>query len=190
MAVGLLGDALAARAGTPYEELLAERVLRPLGMEVTGTAPGSPARLLTGHSRRGRPRPPIQDFMPAAGSLRSSARDMLRFLGACLDPPATPLGRALELARQPHARVGRRFELGLCWLISKRPRGEHELIWHNGGTWGFRSYAAFAPGSGAAAIVMCNSAVSVDRIGFRLMRLLSVTAVAGEGGAPDLAAER
>ena len=94
VAFGLLGDALAARAGTTYEELLRERVVAPLGMDSTAIAVGEAdsARLLQGHSRRGRPRPPIEDFMPAAGSLRSNVRDMLRFLAACLDPPADEPG--------------------------------------------------------------------------------------------------
>jgi len=174
MAVGLLGDALAARAGTPYEQLLDQRILAPLGM--TSTAVNVPAactaRLLDGHSRRGRPRPPIQDFMPAAGSLRSTARDMLRFLGACLQPPPDQLGAALRLAQQPQARVGRRMEVGLCWLVLT-PSPEQRVVWHNGGTWGFRAFAAFAPDRGTAAVVMSNTTRSVDRLGLRLVQLPS-----------------
>jgi CubicO group peptidase (beta-lactamase class C family) len=170
MGVGLLGDALAARAGIPYEELLAERVLAPLGMEATRLAvpPALLPRLLPGHSRRGRRRPPLGDHMPAAGSLRSCADDMLRFLGACLAPPADPPGPALALAQSPHARIGRRREVGLCWMISRRPR-RPAVIWHNGGTWGFRSFAGLAPERRGAAVVMTNSARGVDRLGFDLV---------------------
>ncbi len=170
MAVGLLGDALATRAGTSYEELLTERILRPLGMHRTSVqvAPELAGELVDGHSRRGQPRPPIEDFMPAAGSLRSSAEDMLRFLSACLRPSAERPGPALALAQQPHARVGRTMAVGLCWMNStrrKRPR----VIWHNGGTWGFRSFAGFSPELDTAAIVLSNSARSVDSVGFRLV---------------------
>lgn len=177
MAVGLLGDALAAGAGLPYDELLNERLLEPLGMNATAVTvpPQWSAKLLHGHSRRGQARPPIQDFMPAAGSLRSNADDMLRFLAACLEPPAEPPGPALALAQQPHARIGKRLELGLCWMISNRAR-HPRIVWHNGGTWGFRSFAAFAPEHGTAAVVMSNTARSVDRLGFRLVEK---TAAAG-----------
>ena len=105
--------------------------------------------------------------MPAAGSLRSSAEDVLRFLAACLDPPAGPPGPALALAQRPHARVGRRTRLGLCWLITTR-RGAPPVIWHNGGTWGFRSFAAFSPATATAAVVLSDTARGVDRVGFDL----------------------
>ncbi|SNR97220.1 serine hydrolase domain-containing protein [Blastococcus mobilis] len=169
LAVGLLGDALAARAGTSYERLLTERVLEPLGMTDTAvTVPASHAgRLLAGHSRRGRPRPPLQDLMPAAGSLRSSTEDMLRFLAACLQPPPGGIGEALTLAQQPRAEVAKRVQIGLCWLIVSTP-AHGRVVWHNGGTWGFRSFAGFAPDHGSAAVVLSNTARSVDRLGFDL----------------------
>jgi CubicO group peptidase (beta-lactamase class C family) len=180
MAVGLLGDALAARAGTPYDQLLAERVLEPLGMNATAVrvAPPWSKNLLAGHSRRGQPRPPIEDFMPAAGSLRSSADDMLRFLAACLRPPADPPGPALTLAQRPHARIGKRLEIGLCWMISNVPR-HPKVVWHNGGTWGFRSFAGFAPQQGTSAVVMSNTARGVDRLGFRLVEMTPPVAASG-----------
>ena len=169
LAVGLLGDALAARAGISYEQLLTERVLAPLGMaktSVTVTAANAD-RLLPGHSQRGRPRPPLKDLMPAAGSLRSNADDMLRFLAACLQPPPGVLGEALDLAQRPQARLATRIQVGLCWLILTTTAG-NRIVWHNGGTWGFRSFAGFAPDQNSAAIVMSNTARIVDRVGLEL----------------------
>ncbi len=170
MAVGLLGDALAARAGTSYEQLVTERVLTPLGMSDTRVTvpPGRAHSLLQGHSPRGRPRPPIEDFMPAAGALRSTVEDMLRFLGACLQAPEGSLGRALDLAQRPHAPLGRGLQMGLCWVVLAR-RGHPRVVWHSGGTWGFRAFAGFAPERGTAAVVLSNTARSVDRLGFHLV---------------------
>jgi len=106
--------------------------------------------------------------MPAAGSLRSSVTDMLRFLAASLSPGAEPPGPALALAQRTHARHGKRLEIGLGWMISRVPR-KPAVTWHNGGTWGFRSFAGFAPETNSAAVVLSNTARGVDRLGFRLV---------------------
>jgi D-alanyl-D-alanine-carboxypeptidase/D-alanyl-D-alanine-endopeptidase len=125
-------------------------------------------RLLDGHSARGRPRPPLQDLLAAAGSLRSDAADVTRFLTACLSPPDGPVGAALRLAQQPHATVRTRFRIGLCWILSTYRRGLR-VVWHNGGTWGFTAFAGFAPERGAAVVVLSNTARGVDRTGLRLL---------------------
>jgi CubicO group peptidase (beta-lactamase class C family) len=170
MAVGLLGDALAARAGRSYERLLTERVLQPLGMDSTSVLvpPERAHRLLGGHSYRGHPRPPLQDLLAPAGSLRSSAEDMVRFLTACLAPPDGALGAALRLAQRPQARMRSRLEIGLCWIISTH-RTRPRVVWHNGGTWGFSAFAGFAPERGTAAVVMSNTVRGVERAGLRLI---------------------
>jgi hypothetical protein len=41
-------------------------------------------------------------------------------------------------------------------------------VWNNGGRWGFRSFAGFAHGQNSAAVVLSNTARSVDRIGLEL----------------------
>lgn len=167
---GLLGDALARHAGTSYEALVHERICSPLGMADTSIdVAGARGRLLQGRSRRGAPRPPLRDCMPAAGSLRSTAPDLLRFLGACLCPsPGEPLGEAPALAQQPRAKINRHLSVGLGWLILRRG-DDRPVVWHNGGTWGFRSFAALVPSRQLAVVVLSNAARSVDRLGFTLV---------------------
>ena len=171
---GLLGDALAAATEKPYEQLLRERVCRPLGLNRAWI--DVPARerptLLTGHTPRGRPQPPLEDLMPGAGSLRSSAAEMLRLLDATMDPPAGPAGRALALAQTPQADGRGRMSTGLGWLLLDRRR-RSRVVWHNGGTWGFRSFAAAVPQRRVAVVVLSNTARSVDRLGFALVEKLS-----------------
>ncbi len=170
---GLLGDALARRGGQPYEQLLSRRICLPLGLRETRVEvrAGEP-RLLGGHSRRGRPRPPFQDLMPAAGGLRSHAEDMLRFLEAALDPPARAPGPALQLAQAPQVKQRGALSGGLGWMLLERP-GHPRMIWHNGGTWGFRSFAGAVPGSGVAVVVLANTTLGVDRLGVQLAEACS-----------------
>jgi serine-type D-Ala-D-Ala carboxypeptidase/endopeptidase len=105
--------------------------------------------------------------MPAAGSLRFTTEDLLRFLAACLQPPAGARGDAVTLGQQPQARLAARIPVGLCWLILSDPN-RRRVVWHNGGSWGFRSFAGFAPDQNSAAVVLSNSARSVDRLGLEL----------------------
>ena len=104
LGAGLLGHALALRAGRPFEDLLAERVLRPLGLADTGItlSADQEARLAPGHTAKGEPTPNWDiPSLAGAGALRSTAAEMLTFLRANLDPPGTPAGAALRACHSP-----------------------------------------------------------------------------------------
>ena len=169
IAFGLLGDALAWRAGRSYGELLRERLLEPLGMNAT-TAAG--AASLEGRSRRGRPRPAMHDRMVAAGGVRSTAGDVLRWLEACLRPADEPPGPALALAQSARVRAGRRVELGLGWNVMRPRRPRATIVWHNGLTYGFRSFGAFVPDAGIAVVALANTTCGLERLGFALVEVL------------------
>jgi serine-type D-Ala-D-Ala carboxypeptidase/endopeptidase len=175
LGAGLLGDALARAAGQPYQELVRERICAPLGLPDTVIAPTGEqtARLATGHTRRGRPTPPFE--LPAlvgAGALRSTAIDLLRLLEANLDPAHSPLTTQLERTQQPRLPVAARTQVGLGWLIAYPRGGAGPVLWHNGGTSGFRSFIAVARDAGSAVVVLSNTARSVDRLGLRLLKAL------------------
>jgi CubicO group peptidase (beta-lactamase class C family) len=179
LGAGLLGDALARAAGQSYEELVRERICLPLGMPDTLiTATGEQtARLATGHTRRGRPAPPFEiPALAGAGALRSTAIDMLCLLGANLDPAHSPLAAQLERTQLPRLPATRRVGVGLGWLITHPPGAAGPVLWHNGGTSGFRSFVAVARKSGTAVVVLSNTARSVDRFGLRLLKALDNSA--------------
>lgn len=167
---GLLGDALARSANASFDELLWRRVCSPLGLRDTGVEVDQEkrSRLLEGHSSRGTPSPPLHDWMPAAGALRSSVEDLLSFLEACLAPPSGVIGDAVALAQQERVRINWRLSIGLGWLILRRRR-RPPVVWHGGGTWGFRSFAAFVPEEALAVVVLSNSAREVNSLGFKLV---------------------
>jgi serine-type D-Ala-D-Ala carboxypeptidase/endopeptidase len=176
LGAGLLGQALASAAGQTYEQLVRERICLPLGMPDTMIVPTGEqtARLATGHTRRGRPAPPLRlPALAGAGALRSTASDMLRLLRANLDPARTSLAAQLERTQHPRRRAGKGMEVGLGWLIARPPGAAGPVLWHGGGTSGFRSFAAVARETGTAVVVLSNTARSVDRLGLRLLKALS-----------------
>jgi CubicO group peptidase (beta-lactamase class C family) len=176
LGAGLLGEALARSAGQPYEELVRERVCLPLGMGDTVITPAGEqaARLAVGHTRRGKPVAPFEiPALAGAGALRSTATDMLGFLRANLDPASVPLVAQIERTQQPRLTMARHTQIGLGWLIADLPDPAGPLLWHNGGTNGFRSFVGFSRATGTAVVVLSNTARSVDRLGLQLLKAIS-----------------
>jgi D-alanyl-D-alanine-carboxypeptidase/D-alanyl-D-alanine-endopeptidase len=166
---GLLGHVLARRAGCSYDELVRRRIAAPLGLHDTGTAVDG-GRLATGHSRLGRPVGHWHfDALAGAGALRSTATDLIGFLRLHAGEPAGPLADAVREMQVPRMRRGR-VGFGLGWVIVP-PRGRvpYELLVHDGGTGGFRSFAAVSPQRRVAVVVLANQVRDVSRIALRAL---------------------
>ena len=174
---GLLGHVLALRAGRAYEELVQERICRPLGLADTciGVPPAARRRFAQGHNRRGRPVPHWElPVLAGAGALRSTVADLLRFLRLQLGEGEPALVRAAALTHARRVRH-RGVAVGLGWTRLPLRGTEHELLFHNGGTGGFRSCAGFVPATRTAVVVLSNSARSVDALGFRILERIAPT---------------
>jgi CubicO group peptidase (beta-lactamase class C family) len=176
LGAGLLGHALTLRAGTDYETLVKTRVLDPLRMTDTRITltPADRARLAAGHNAGGQLVPPWDlASLQGAGALRSTAADMLRYLTASIavhaDSSSTrPLAAALRLAHEPRRELGAGADAGLAWIRTTITGGA-KLFFHDGGTGGHRSYAAFDPVRRVAVIVLSASAADVTDIGRHLL---------------------
>lgn len=59
------------------------------------------------------------------------------------------------------------MHVGLGWHI--REAGDRALVWHNGETGGYHSFAGFDPETGHVVVVLSNSASSIDDIGFHIL---------------------
>ncbi|MEM9816789.1 MAG: serine hydrolase [Cyanobacteria bacterium P01_D01_bin.6] len=171
-AMGLLGHALALRAGMNYEALLTERVLQPLGLLHTAITltPRMESHLAYGHNGFG-DRVPLWDMptLAGAGALRSTVNDLLDFAASNLSPDQTNLGPVLKDAQRLRRQLGERSDsIGCNWLISKP--GEHTVTWHNGGTGGYRTFLGLDLEANRAAVVLANSGGdTVDDVGFHLL---------------------
>lgn len=170
LGMGLLGLALARKAGTSYETMVSRHILTPLGMRETAITltPAMRARLAPGHDADGNVVPNWDlPTLAGAGALRSTTRDMLTFVAANLDTTSA-LGRALRDARMPRREAGSpNMRIGLAWHILARPAGS--IVWHNGGTGGYRTFTGFDPVRRVGVVVLSNVNASVDDIGFHLL---------------------
>ncbi|MGD1031117.1 MAG: serine hydrolase [Opitutaceae bacterium] len=172
LGVGLLGQALSLRAGMDYESMVRARVLGPLGMTRTGVtlSPEMKARMAVGHDTNLDPVPNWDlGALAGAGALRSSANDMLTFLAANLGYAKTPLAAAMAAQLSIRRPAGPGMEIAYNWFI--QTKNGKSIIWHNGGTGGYRSYMGFDPQARAGVVVLSNFASSAggDDIGRRLL---------------------
>lgn len=172
LGVGLLGHILELKYGASYESLVAERICRPLGMADTRItlSPEASARLAPGHDASGR-QVKNWDFAALAGcgALRSTANNLLKFVAASSGLVRSDLLPAMQLMQKPRHDAGSAtMDIGLAWHIAKR--FGTPLIWHNGGTAGYRSFIGMDLQNKRAVVVLANSAHSVDDIGFHLLQ--------------------
>ena len=168
--VGLLGYVLARRAGTSYDELVRQRIARPLGLHDTGTTVDA-GRLASPHGFVGRAASHWHlDALAGAGALRSTATDLLGFLRLHADRSDRPLAVAARETQRPRTKVGR-AHVGLGWMIFPPSRRlPFELLLHEGGTGGFRAFAGLAPERELGVVVLANQARGVGRLGLRVLR--------------------
>lgn len=149
----VLGHALAHTAGTCYEDLLSERVLRPLGLRHTRTAPGQDGADAVGHRDAGTPVDHIElnGFAPA-GAVRATPDDLLTYLEAHLCPDTTPLDAALHAVRATHTapRPRRAPDRTLTWFCHESRHGP--IYFHGGATLGHHVYLGYRPATHTALI--------------------------------------
>jgi len=170
---GLLGHMLARRAGTDYETLVRTRICDPLGMNNTRITltPEMKARLAVGHNRA---LDPVENWdlptLAGAGALRSTANDMLTFLAANLGYTKSSLAPAMAAMLKVRRPTGQRgFDVAIGWHLYKTTNTE--LVEHNGGTGGYRSYIGFDPKQRVGVVALSNTATmaGVDDIGRHML---------------------
>lgn len=170
---GLLGHILSLRAAMSYEALVKARITGPLGMKSTAItlSPDLKSRLAAGHDDQMKTVPGWDlPALAGAGALRSTANDMLTFLAANLGYTQTPLAKAMAAmldVRWPTGTPG--LDVALAWHVFTVPDGL--LVWHNGGTGGYRSFIGYDSKTRVGVVVLANAetGLGVDDIGIHLL---------------------
>jgi serine-type D-Ala-D-Ala carboxypeptidase/endopeptidase len=169
---GLLGHALARRLGKSWEQAVTERILEPLGMTDTRImlTADMRRRLAIGHNETLDP-VPLWDLptLAATGALRSTVNDMLKYLAANVDPASKPLGEILATTHTSRHEAGSaKVTIGLGWHILHAPDGA-SIVFHTGGTGGYRSFIGFDPVKRIGVVMLTNSAIGANDVGIHLI---------------------
>ena len=166
LGMGLLGYIVTRIKEKPYSKAVEELITKPLGMDhtfISGMRIEKP--LASGYTDK----MPMkawtwndQSVITGAGGIVSNAEDMMKYLIAQLNA-ASPLANAFTLAHQPRAAAGK-MKIGYGWHIK-----DENIVWHNGGTGGFRSFAGFDKSKNKAVVILTNSTTGADDLGFHLL---------------------
>jgi CubicO group peptidase (beta-lactamase class C family) len=169
LGMGLLGHILELHTKTSYEDLVVERIAKPLGMKDTRITLSNQmtANLALGHDDQ------LEvtsnwDFLTlaGAGALRSTTKDMVKFLKANMATNNSDLNKAMKLSHTlAYSNEDKTFNIGLGWHYAYND----SIVWHNGGTGGYRTFIGFLKDSEEAVLVMTNSTFSTDGIGLKLL---------------------
>ena len=183
-AAGLLGFVLATQNGSDYETLVTNKIWQPLGMHRTvitndkwhqehmpakyrSTAKVGPVSLVL-ESDEWR----LPNHLAGAGAIRSTGRDMMTFLRANMGLISTPIDAAIRRSHQElfQERAGR--AMAMNWIRSFESNISQNIIWHNGGTGGFRTYLGFTEDRQFGVVVMSNTVTSVDALAEEILKAL------------------
>jgi len=173
LGMGLLGHALARAAGADgFQALVADRVLRPLGMAMTayGRTAALAPWMTRGHDQQGAVAPYFDvAVLAGGGGLNSDVTDLMTYLDANIGEPTSPLEHAMRDARRGYHLPRPGAQVGLGWMTMTR--GPFTLVGHNGGTAGYSTYVAFDPETRAGVVVLANSGgfEYADKIGRELL---------------------
>jgi serine-type D-Ala-D-Ala carboxypeptidase/endopeptidase len=171
----VLSEALAARLGDNFENLVRKRVIAPLGLTNTDfeVSPKMKSNAAQGHDAALKPAPSVSSLsiyslMPAAGGLYSTADDLGKLLGAVMGLHSSPVAGAIKLSLDTRRPTGGSEQQALGWSVTGK--GDDEIIYRDGGTYGFASCIAFDPKQLTGVVVLSNQNGSVDDIARHLIR--------------------
>lgn len=169
LGVALQGQLLAAAAGTDYASLLQARILEPA--QLTGTyAPITPENLREthrrGHGASGLPQAAwTMEGQAPAGGICSTAADMMTYVTGMIDGSGPGAAAATEVLHEGEDTI-----VAMNWFHNVLDEeADTRLIWHNGQTGGYSSFAGFRPDTGQGVVVLTDSARPVDGLGAGLL---------------------
>ncbi len=187
LGIGLLAHALTRVARARFDTLVTSEITDRLGMSDTRVAPSPAAadRMAAGYVvgrwgyGRWRLASPAHRWnygaLTGAGGLGSTANDLLAYLQAQLGLKSSDLAFAMEETRRPRYR-GRGLEaVGRGWSVRlPSPAGESvgAVTWCHGGTGGMRSWIGMDEARRVGVVVLANSSMDVDALGFDLLRAM------------------
>lgn len=168
---GLLGVVLERIYNKPYTELIATYIFKPGGLNETKVTLNAEEQKLSaqGYNEQFQPVAAWKfDALVAAGALKSTASDLLRYGKLQLHAGNQSLETAFGLTHRVSFKKGTNI-LGLGWHY---PPNNPDIIQHTGGTGGYRSFLGIDLKKELVVVVLTNNASTGDALGVELLQAL------------------
>ncbi|MFL5303939.1 MAG: serine hydrolase [Polyangia bacterium] len=171
----LVGLVIERTTSRPFEDVVRERVLLPMGMSAATFSfaavqvRGHPEGVSAGSQCR---------LAAPAGGLIASARDLARWARAMSEPATHPLGQPLvEALTTPYVETGARPDEAYGYGVAMMKVGDVWVYNHSGGVPNFSAFVAWVPARriGAAAMMNTTNAAGATPASV-VLRALSVLA--------------
>jgi len=170
LGVLIIEQAIESKMNRTYESLIIERITIVLDMSDTQfiVSDDKRKRLVTGYKNgKHTDELDIGEFQ-AMGGLRSTAEDMLKFLGAQLGMYPNSLSDAIKETHKIYFEDDKNA-MGLGWEILKRQESGKTIYYHKGGTPGFVSFAGFNLEDQIGVVILINGRRYFSDLGFKLL---------------------
>lgn len=167
LGMALLGRLLEQATDRPYETLVTERLLAPLGMHNASFECTDDPAIPRAQGHRANFRPTgnwcLDGYAPAGG-LVATADDLARFVQRALAGGLSALDRSLE----PTHRRTPADAVGYAWML--RDRDGSALAWHNGRTGGYYAFVGIDRDGQRGVVVLASVSFRGDVLGFDLLQ--------------------
>lgn len=164
--MAVLGKVLEKANKKKYEELVIEKIFAPLGMTHSSMRQVENKRMIQGYTATGKSTPHwnLGLFTPA-GALLTGTQDMLKYLAYQLEEKDKACKKSHQVT------FSGKEKYALAWQIEDKRLGGG-VYWHNGATFGFTSFCAFAPQKQCAIVILSNAAASTDHTAIQILKHL------------------
>ncbi|OUR90789.1 hypothetical protein A9Q87_12615 [Flavobacteriales bacterium 34_180_T64] len=169
IAMGILGHLLELQYGKTYEEIMVDRIANVYDMNNTRVVftDDMKKHLAYGHANGNQVENWDLPALAGAGAIRSTATDMVKYVKANMGVTKGPLYEAMQLShKKAYSNEEQDFSIGLGWHYAL---DDDKVVWHNGGTGGYISFAGFLEGTTTGVVVLTNSQRNINDIGFKIL---------------------
>jgi CubicO group peptidase (beta-lactamase class C family) len=179
LAFGLLGHTLAEMRGASFDQQLHDVVFDRLGMHNTFTlAPANYTNIAQPYNDQRKAVVPwdFSDVMLGAGGVRSSLKDMLKYLEANMGYGSSDLKDALAFSHQNTQTLNDPVGTGLAWINAYNAANNSTLTQHNGRTSGSNAFIGFIKELDMGVVLLFNTDVPgrVGELGYETRKAVEI----------------